>query len=445
MSHPCLSVTDNPPDPTEIYPGLFSRNNPGGSLKNRDEFILQKTREWYSYVKDNPKYSISWRSDNVAALRKYLMKFKVYSTKSKKLNNAACSKLLELVESANKTKEHYPNIASQVMEVDDKMKGDTDDSKDDDSNENVRYGEGRTSYEKSLADILKRSDRELFESGLKIEEDLKFSPKYKSRRENYSIKYFESNFDNTSLEEIIKASQNIPDAVKESKFYDSLVSDVSKQDKCSVVAMDSVKETLRLLSKHPSPETKLQRKIIIASLTSLEYGAPATLGINRREEQDAKEMKLRLLTNKSSLLDLHPHTSRKVFPTEINELAVEHWKRITIIDPSKQNKPRKALKDDEETLPIRWQTTTNVEAYESFQEMYSEDIREIMTRHARKYKENFLHRPPSADRTYRLKYVEEIPNRFPGFTWYMERKPPEVKLMNDYSTGHCKVLNIIKF
>ena len=27
----------------------------------------------------------------------------------------------------------------------------------------------------------------------------------------------------------------------------------------------------------------------------------------------------------------------------------------------------------------------------------------------------------------------------------MERKPPEVKLMNDYSTGHCKVLNIIKF
>ena len=96
------------------------------------------------------------------------MKFKVYSTKSKKLNNAACSKLLELVESANETKEHYPNIESQVMEVDDEMKGDTDNSKDDDSNENVRYGEGRTSYEKSLADILKQSDRELFESGLKF-------------------------------------------------------------------------------------------------------------------------------------------------------------------------------------------------------------------------------------------------------------------------------------
>ena len=138
-------------------------------------------------------------------------------------------------------------------------------------------------------------------------------------------------------------------------------------------------------------------------------------------------------------------TSRKVFPTEINELAVEHWKRITIIDPSKHKKLRKALKDDEETLPTRWQTTTNAEAYESFRDMYSEDIREIMTLFARKYKEKFLHRPPSADQTYRLKYAEEIPNKFPGITWYLDRKPPEIKLMNDYSTGLCKVIYIIKF
>ena len=274
---------------------------------------------------------------------------------------------------------------------------------------------------------------------------MKCSTKYKSRREEYAVSYFESNFDNTSVEEIIKASQNIPDAVKESTFYGSLINDVSKDKKCNVVAMDSIKETLKLLSEHPSPEARLQRKIIIASLTSLEYGVPSTLGIHRREEQDAKKMKQRLLTNESSLLDLPAQTSRKVFPTEVNELAVEHWKRITIIDPSKHKKLRKALKDDEETLPTRWQTTTNAEAYESFRDMYSKDIREIMTLVARKYKEKFLHRPPSADQTYRLKYAEEIPNRFPGITWYLDRKPPEIKLMNDYSTGLCKVIYIIKF
>ena len=73
--------------------------------------------------------------------------------------------------------------------------------------------------------------------------------------------------------------------------------------------------------EHPSPETRLQRKIIIASLTSLEYGVPPILGIHRREEQDTKRMKLRLLTNESSLLDLPPQTSRKVCPTEVNELS----------------------------------------------------------------------------------------------------------------------------
>ena len=106
---------------------------------------------------------------------------------------------------------------------------------------------------------------------------------------------------------------------------------------------------------------------------------------------------------------------------------------------------RKTLKDDEEPLPTCWQTTTNAEAYESFRDTYSDDIRKIMTHFARKYKEKFLHWPPSADRTYQLKYAEEIPHRFLGITLYTDRKPPEIKLMNDYSTGLCKVIYIIKF
>ena len=101
------------------------------------------------------------------------MKFKVYSAKSKKLNHAACSKLLELVESATKTKECNQNIESQVKEMEEKMEDDTDDTEDDNWTENVRHREGRTSYEKSLADILKRSNSELFESGLEKEKHLK--------------------------------------------------------------------------------------------------------------------------------------------------------------------------------------------------------------------------------------------------------------------------------
>ena len=39
-----LSVADNPPDPEEVYPGKFSRNNPVGSVKDREEFLLQKRK-----------------------------------------------------------------------------------------------------------------------------------------------------------------------------------------------------------------------------------------------------------------------------------------------------------------------------------------------------------------------------------------------------------------
>ena len=38
-----------------------------------------------------------------------------------------------------------------------------------------------------------------------------------------------------------------------------------------------------------------------------------------------------------------------------------------------------------------------------------------------------------------MKYAEEIPNRFPSITWYLEAKPSEVKWMNDHTTGLCKV------
>ena len=91
------------------------------------------------------------------------------------------------------------------------------------------------------------------------------------------------------------------------------------------------------------------------------------------------------------------------------------------------------------TVPIRWQTTTNEEAYESFNTMHTADVRNIMVEHAKKYKEIYINRPESADRTYRLKYAEEIPSRFPSITWYLEAKPSEVKWMNENTTGLCKV------
>ena len=94
-----LNVADNPPDPEEVYPGKFSRNNPVGSLKDREEFLLQKTREWFLFVKENPKYKNMYLSDKTKVLMGYLEKFKVQSKKLKKVRYAEAHNFLIQIES----------------------------------------------------------------------------------------------------------------------------------------------------------------------------------------------------------------------------------------------------------------------------------------------------------------------------------------------------------
>ena len=230
----------------------------------------------------------------------------------------------------------------------------------------------------------------------------------------------------------------MPTLVLESELFNRLFENVSRQEKSEIIAMKSVKETIKLLAKNPSQEARIQRKVIGASLSSPEFGLPQ-LGLTWREEQEAMEMKKKLVSGESSVLMMPAKKPRQVFPPEVLQLAVQHWESTTTVDPSKHKRLVKVVKDDQEVVPTRWQTTTNEEAYESFQQMHTEDIRKIMSEHAKKYKETYINRPHSADRTYRLKYAEGIPDRFPGITWYLETKPPEVKWMNDHTTGLCKV------
>ena len=50
-------------------------------------------------------------------------------------------------------------------------------------------------------------------------------------------------------------------------------------------------------------------------------------------------------------------------------------------------------------------------------------------------------RPDSEDKRWRLQYAEEVlPGKFPGLQWFLDIKPPEVKLMHDHTTGLCKVI-----
>ena len=49
-------------------------------------------------------------------------------------------------------------------------------------------------------------------------------------------------------------------------------------------------------------------------------------------------------------------------------------------------------------------------------------------------------RKESADKEYRLQYTEEkLPFIFPGISWLLQQRPPDVVPMDDHTTGLCKV------
>ena len=82
---------------------------------------------------------------------------------------------------------------------------------------------------------------------------------------------------------------------------------------------------------------------------------------------------------------------------------------------------------------------TDDEAYLGFKELCAAKVSDIMTEYSKEQKEKYGKQQDSADKEYRLKYVESLPHKFPSKSWFIEQRPLEVKMMNDHSTGLCKV------
>ena len=83
---------------------------------------------------------------------------------------------------------------------------------------------------------------------------------------------------------------------------------------------------------------------------------------------------------------------------------------------------------------------THEEAYQSFKETCTEEVRSLMEEHCRRLLEEVSRRPPSTDKDYRMELArDKIPKRFPSESWFLEQRPPEVQFCNDHATGLCKV------
>ena len=151
-------------------------------------------------------------------------------------------------------------------------------------------------------------------------------------------------------------------------------------------------------------------------------------------------MKTRLKSGEDKILNTREKAARQTFPQGVIDIAAKHWEEIIVFEPSKHRRIRKVIKDGDETLPIRYQTMTDKESYDSFKEYCSDDIKKVMESYARERYNTYSQRPKNADRDHRIAYTENtLPNKFPALSWWVQQRPAEVQLMHDHTTGLCKV------
>ena len=166
------------------------------------------------------------------------------------------------------------------------------------------------------------------------------------------------------------------------------------------MSLCEIRKIIKLLRQIPGKEAKDQIKIIAASLTSEKYGVPE-LDFNWREEKVISKMKTRLLSGQDNILTVPQKNTRKVLPTAVADIAAKYWELVTTLEPSKHRHLKTVVMDGSEAIPTRYQTTTDEEAYQGFQEKCSEEIIEIMTKHGQEMYEKFSTRRDSKDKEYK--------------------------------------------
>ena len=90
------------------------------------------------------------------------------------------------------------------------------------------------------------------------------------------------------------------------------------------------------------------------------------------------QMKRQLVSGEENILKCPEKEVRQAFPPKVKEVAIKHWEEITVTEPAKHKRLTKAVKDGEETAPVRYQTMTNEETFESFKESCSDNVKVVI-------------------------------------------------------------------
>ena len=240
-------------------------------------------------------------------------------------------------------------------------------------------------------------------------------------------------FEGLSSQDILTTYSQNPVAVQESQAMKDRLKHLGKQEKADKVILKTVQDTIDVLQKTPGQKAKDQVKIITASVTHHRWGKPNLPQVSWRQSIEARKMKLDLLEGTELVLTPPVKPKRKIYPKELEDLAIKHWNENTTIEPALHR--RKAESDDKETIPTRYQSLTDKEQYKLFKEDCSEETTEILRKYAASESSKVSLRPDSDDKEKRLAYFVRLPTVVPSIEWYLNLKPSEVKRMHDHTTA----------
>ena len=425
------------------YPGKFNKNNKGGTLKSKSEWKLQETRKWYNEMSksadydDTPFYNRSrnfktWMDRKMSITEAKQLLIEVESESMQANGGAAELENDEFGEANDDPMDVSVEDLNDSVDMFEEFERGIEDNPKSTRKEMTIEKEDTIQKFLSLSDseILDRDDIPKF-----VQKDMRFIEKTEKLVQDFVDTNYESSQD------ILDQMTQIPRYIRDHEALQTKIKHLSKTEMSERRIVKNLRETLSELRKDSSREAFNDRVKIVASVVDHRYGEP-DLGETRNVYEAAIKLKVEFTGGIKTTLEPARKNAPEHYPPEVFKLAEESWlNRSTTPDPAKHARPQKALRDGKETVPSVYQMVTDDEAYAQFKDNDEERVKQAMQKSCEALRRKYQNRPDSETKRKTFETLARKENKFPGKTWFLARKPPQTKILDDHTTALCKDCN----
>ena len=376
-------------EPARPFPGKWYRTNPRGTIEfeNKSEWVENEALKWFNIAKEHPKYDQTPIGKKTSFLVQHLRKMKIASSEARKLIVKLEECNIPIEESdvnddeADNLEEHADiedmELVETVETVDEMETEEMDASQDmfaDNDSTNPDGTLTRSEKDKIINEAMLKPIEELIESEDNLPEFVAKSYKYTSLKFEHINNYVENEFEGKSSQEILNVFSQTPGYVVGSDVYKQRLNHLSHHERSEKRIFKNVNDTLSILKQSGTPEALEHRKIIASAVYDPKFGFPK-INETRDVKNAGRELKTKLRSGEKTDLKPEQRNSTDYYPQSVKDIAETCWRtNCTVIEPGKHTRPKAAIKDGSETIPIIYQTLTDKEAYSAFQEIYQDDV-----------------------------------------------------------------------